>query len=206
MRLIKRGAEAALYKTDYLGKAALLKERIPKTYRHPQLDERIRKQRTKQEAVLLHKSKLAGVRSPALLKIDKKNASIWMEWIDGKQLKEELSTGKNSAKKSGMHLKKLGKNIAKLHSAGIIHGDLTTSNVLVNKKEMVLVDFGLGFFSEKNEDYAVDLLNFKKTFQATHANFPKGFEIIAAAYAQHNPKAPDVFRQMEKVESRIRYA
>lgn len=154
MTLVKRGAEAALYKTEYLGMPALLKERIPKQYRHPSLDERIRKQRTKQEAVLLHKAKTVGVRSPAILKIDKKNASIWMEWINGKQLKEELNSQKPNGKKKRVeqvegHLKKLGKMIAQLHAAGIVHGDLTTSNVLVNKKEMVLIDFGLGFFPKK---------------------------------------------------------
>ncbi len=200
MKLIKRGAEAALYKTEYLGKPALLKERIPKKYRHPQLDERIRKQRTKQEAVLLHKSKEAGVRSPCLLKIDKKNAAIWIEYIEGKQLKEILTP------KKGELLEQLGRMIARLHAAGIVHGDLTTSNVLVNKKEMVLIDFGLGFFSEKTEDRAIDLLNFKKTFQATHADFPQGFEIVLKAYATQNPKASAVFRQMEKAEERIRYA
>lgn len=200
MKLAKRGAEAVLYKTEYLGQPALLKERIPKKYRHPQLDEQIRKQRTKQEAVLLHKSKGAGVRSPAIFKIDKKNASIWMEWINGKQLKEVLTP------KKGELLEQLGKTIARLHAARIVHGDLTTSNVLVNRKEMVLIDFGLGFFSEKTEDRAIDLLNFKKTFQATHADFPNGFEIVLKAYATENPKASEVFRQLEKAEERIRYA
>jgi Kae1-associated kinase Bud32 len=208
-----------LYKTDYLGAPALLKERVPKKYRNAALDEGIRRQRTKQEAVLLHRAKEAGVRTPALLKIDRKNASIWMEWVDGKQLKEELNAGKktgnrlkwglnekNMAGRFEKRLKKLGEMIAQLHAAGIIHGDLTTSNALVNEKEMALIDFGLGFFSGKTEDRAVDLLNFKKTFQATHASFPKGLEIVLDSYRNNNSGAAAVFRQMEKVEGRIRYA
>lgn len=211
MKLIKRGAEAALYKTQFLGQVALLKERIPKKYRNSLLDEQIRKQRTKQEAVLLHKAKEAGVRTPSLLKVDKKNSRIWMEWIEGKQLKEELNSKKlngkkNSVEKFEKQLQKLGKRIAQLHSAGIIHGDLTTSNVLVNPKEMALVDFGLGFFSKKIEDQAVDLLNLKKTFGATHSGLPKSFEQILKSYAKSNPNARTIFRQMEKVEERVRYS
>jgi Kae1-associated kinase Bud32 len=129
-----------------------------------------------------------------------------MEWIEGKQLKEELNTTEKKGAWKGKWLEKAGKMVAQLHAAGIIHGDLTTSNFLVGKKELVLIDFGLGFFSEKNEDRAVDLLNFKKTFLATHASFPKGLEPFLHAYSGNNPFALPVLRQMEKVENRIRYA
>lgn len=216
MKLIKRGAEAVLYKTKYLGQPVLFKQRIPKQYRHVLLDEKIRKLRTKQEAILLDKAKQSGVRTPVLLKVDKKNAGLWMEWIKGKQLKEELNIEKelrrgkrgkkNSVGKFGKQLQKFGQMAAQLHAAGIIHGDLTTSNVLVNEKEWVLLDFGLGFFSEKTEDRAVDLLNLKKTFQATHPDTPDGFERMVQAYARYFSDAPAVFGQIKKIENRIRYA
>ncbi|MBU0635873.1 Kae1-associated serine/threonine protein kinase, partial [Candidatus Micrarchaeota archaeon] len=152
MKLIKRGAEAVLYKTKHWKQDALLKKRIPKKYRTAILDEKIRKQRTKQEAILLHHAKKATVRTPTLLKVDKKKHQLWMEWIPGKALKTVL--GKQHAN----WCKAIGKKIALLHTAGIIHGDLTTSNIIVSGKELVFVDFGLGFFSNKIEDRAVDLV------------------------------------------------
>ena len=76
----------------------------------------------------------------------------------------------------------------------------------MQEKELVLIDFGLGFFSDKIEDQAVDLVNFKKTFEATHTTIPNGFKQILKGYQQKNPKSELVFRQMEKVEQRIRYS
>src|SRR6185295_12252772 len=99
--------------------------------------------------------------------------------------------------------------IARMHGHGLVHGDLTTSNVLVRPvkrgNELVMIDFGLSTYSTKLEDLAVDLVNLKKTFTATHADFEGGWEVIQRAYLAQGGKK-NVLTQMEDVEKRIRYA
>lgn len=200
-RFLRKGAEAELVETIFLGKKALLKDRVPKEYRVQALDEKIRRERTKQEAILIHQAKEAGVRTPVIYAIEKKDCGITMEFIEGKRLKDALEK-KNFEK----YCKELGKQIALLHNAGLVHGDLTTSNMLVKGKALVFVDFGLGFFSKKIEDKAVDLLNLKKTFEATHHSLmPKAWQEITAAYCAENGFGKTVVEQVLEIEKRARY-
>ena len=143
MKILSVGAEATLLKTTYLGKSAVIKKRIEKKYRNSILDTKIRTRRTKQECILLHSAKQALVLSPSIYKIDKKNSEIIMEFIDGKKVKNGLN--KKNYKKI---CKKIGEDIGRLHSDNIIHGDLTTSNIILTQKKLAFVDFGLGFFSK----------------------------------------------------------
>lgn len=105
----------------------------------------------------------------------------------------------------GKYCKVLGKEIAKLHSEGIVHGDLTTSNVLIHNKGLVFLDFGLGFFSKKEENFAVDLLNLKKTFLATHADFEQGWEEIEEGYCKGFATGRRILEKLEEIEGRVRY-
>ena len=202
VKWLKQGAEAQLYVDEYLGQPCLVKDRQPKTYRVKELDEKIRRERTKQECILLHRAKLAGVRTPLVFKVDRQGKRVFMEFVEGPRLKDALT-----AKNTGW-CERLGKMAGKLHAAGIVHGDLTTSNVLLhNKAELVLLDFGLGYFSKRVEDQAVDLLVFKKTFEATHAALPKGWERVLKGYkaARGAGKVKQVLAQAEAVEGRVRY-
>jgi len=202
MELIAQGAEAKLFKVKKGKQTVLLKERVSKAYRCKELDSKIRSERTSIEAGLLAKAKSAGVNTPNVLETDKKKFKITMEFIDGKRAKDFLQE-KNFEKTC----LETGKAIAKMHFYGIIHGDLTTSNILVKEGELFFIDFGLGFRSKKIEDKAVDLLVFKKTFEATHHKLmPRGWETILKGYALENPEeAGQVFRQIEAVEKRGRY-
>src|SRR3989344_3805520 len=177
MESFKQGAEAVLKKTSYLGMDSVLKERQQKKYRHAKLDEKIRKERTGIEARLINRAKTAGVRTPAIYSIDRKGTAILMEFVEGRRMKEALNR-----KNHKELLKELGKNIAALHNNSIIHGDLTTSNIILHNKKLVFVDFGLGYNSSKNEDKATDLLVFKKTFNATHFAIANGWEELLRAY------------------------
>lgn len=125
-KIIGIGAEATLIEKD--GK--LIKRRTKKSYRLPLLDEKLRKQRTKKEAKLLEKaSKLIPV--PKVLKTDEKQ-EIDMIFIEGRKLSEHLDNLKDAEEVCIQ----IGNNIAKLHDADIIHGDLTTSNMIyVNDKK-----------------------------------------------------------------------
>ncbi|KHO54946.1 MAG: Kae1-associated serine/threonine protein kinase [Candidatus Diapherotrites archaeon] len=199
--LLRKGAEAELLLSEYLGKKVLVKRRIAKDYRVKELDERIRKERTKLEAGLLHNAKLQGVRTPFIRKIGRKNFEIVMELVEGKRLKDALDE-----RNSGKYCKKLAEQIALLHNAGIIHGDLTTSNVIVNGRDFCLIDFGLGFYSEKIEDRAVDLLNLKKTFQATHFKLFKAWGGLELEYVKKAKDGARVLSQVKEIEKRARYS
>ncbi len=196
---IAKGAEAVLYKTAYLGKPSVVKERVEKKYRVQALDERIQSQRTRLECKLLNESKKAGVRTPLVYRVDRKNASITMEFIPGKKLRDALN------EKNTRYCKQLGEWAALLHANGIIHGDLTTSNVIVQGKKAVLVDFGLGYFSSKLEDQAVDLLGLKKTYHSTHYSVPQGWKAILQGYSKY-AKSRLVVAHISEIEKRARYS
>jgi Kae1-associated kinase Bud32 len=198
-KILKKGAEAELIVSNYLGEKVLIKKRKPKTFRNKELDLELRKKRTKEEAFLMHKCKLLGIRTPIIYKIDLKKFEIVMEFVKGAPLKKVLN------KKNLFLCEKIGEIIGKMHSNNLIHGDLTTSNILVNKKEIILLDFGLGYLSTQLEDKAVDLLNFKKTFNASHSSIPEGWRKILKGYAKENKEALKVFKRLKEVELRARY-
>ena len=181
-----RGAEAIVTKNNFLGRKAAVKNRIPKKYRNSGLDEKLRRSRTKVEARLLHRAKIAGVKCPVVLKVD--DFSITMTFIDGKR--------------PGMNKKEsweAGKMLAKLHSAGIIHGDYTPANLIESKGKFFVIDFGLGYFSDYTEDRAVDVYTMLRTLgECGKKSFLKGYR----TYKKYN----SVFRRLEDIGKRVRYA
>ena len=192
------GAEAILLKTEFCGKKALLKLRSPKEYRDKALDLRIRTGRTKTEALMLHKAKLCGVRTPIVYAVSRKECGITMEFIEGRKLKDCLSG------KTLWACREAGKMAAKLHGAGIIHGDLTTSNLIIAPEGVVFVDFGLSGQSNDREAEAVDLIGFKKTYFATHWRYPKGWKEFLAGYDSVS-KAKWMEEKIAEIEARARY-
>ena len=201
MKLLKQGAEAKLFISEYLGKKCMVKVREHKSYREKSLDERILKGRMRSEAALLSRAKKAGIRTPVIQKIDTGNFSITCEFIEGKTLREELQEGSRNAK---ARCKSLGALVAKLHSNGIIHGDLTTSNIIVHRGRLVCLDFVLGDFSAKPEDKAVDLLCLKKMFLSTHFAFLECWKDVEQGYCRNYAGGKRVIGQMAAVESRAR--
>ena len=149
--------ESNILKSSYMGENAVIKARIPKNYRIPEIDNKIRKSRCKLEAKLLSDAKRAGVRTPILYDVDLAEKSILMEAIDGVMLKEVIDEDLSF---------KVGREIAKLHSVDIIHGDITSSNIMLRGDELIFIDFGLGRYSDLDEDKAVDLLVLKKSLQS----------------------------------------
>ena len=145
--LLKKGAEARLYLASWHDRQVVIKMRLPKKYRPAKLDLEIRSYRTVHEPQLMHEAKKAGVPTPTIFLVDVKNAVIMMEFVEGKQVKQLLG---NISKEERQELcVKIGELIGKLHGHGVIHGDLTTSNMILNAEgKIFLVDFGLG---EKND-------------------------------------------------------
>ncbi|MEM4152905.1 MAG: KEOPS complex kinase/ATPase Bud32 [Candidatus Pacearchaeota archaeon] len=203
--IIGRGAEALLIREGDV----LKKRRIKKSYRHEILDLILRASRTRREAKLLQKaSKVISV--PKIKAIDgmakkplEPETEIEMEFIDGKVLSNQLE--KLSLKKALEICKEIGRNVALLHDIGIIHGDLTTSNMILHKNRVYFIDFGLGFHSERLEDKAVDLHLLKEALESKHFRHCKEyFKGVLEGY-KISKNARAVLERLKKVESRGRY-
>lgn len=198
-KIIQRGAEAVIVES----KPNVIKKRVPKGYRLPIIDEKIRKQRTKKESKLLEKaSKLIPV--PKLIKSSEKTKEIEMEFIEGKKLSQELDLLSNNIE----ICKQIGQNIAKLHDASIIHGDLTTSNMIYKdgkEDKVYFIDFGLGFESDKAEDKAVDLHLIKEAFEAKHFKYFKEFFNAVKEGYKISKNYKETLKRLEAVEKRGRY-
>ncbi len=203
---IATGAEARIEATTFLGRAALRKHRLVKTYRHPTLDGRLRDARTRDEANLLVAARRAGVSVPVVLDIDRAEHAIVMEPIVGGTLQEALVGDGDAAALARMAA--LGTEIARLHDAGLTHGDLTTRNVMVPDAavpaRVVLIDFGLGAFSDEPEGRGVDLHLLEEALEATEARSHALFAAFLDAY-RHGACAAAAVARLEKIRERGRY-
>ncbi len=204
-KLNRIGAEAVISEVTFEGKKVVQKKRSAKNYRNSLLDSGIRKKRTRAEAkIITEVSSVVCV--PRIISVDENKGIILMELIKGKRLKEVIEKNPSLCVIAG-------KEIKKIHSLGIIHGDLTTSNIIVeesanggrNKKQkasvLCFIDFGLGFYSKKLEAVATDLVVFKKTFNATHSSLKNGWTLVMKGYAP----SKELEAQMQKIEKRARY-
>lgn len=198
--LIAQGAEARIWKTSKNGRGVVLKERKQKSYRNPALDDRIRGARTRAEIRQLNRAREIGLVVPKVIESDEKNHRFWMEKIDGKPLDQVLRPA--NARK---WLSRIAGDLAKLHANQLCHGDVTSTNLLVVGKEIVWIDFGLSFHSARVEDYAVDVLNFKKTLLARHPKLETAWPAFERAYANALENGKAVLAQLQKVEKRVRY-
>jgi len=190
-RKVFTGAEA----TVEIGNKKVIKKREPKKYRHENLDKKIREERTKTEDHLINKARKYGVKTP---KTEKKSKyTLEIEKISGKPLK-------NCINHRTEILEDLGKNVAYLHSTDIIHGDLTTSNIVVNN-DPYLIDFGLSSSSERLEDKAVDIHLLKQVIESSHPKVAEeAWKHFKQGYSTYE-KSDKVLEQLRKVEKRGRY-
>lgn len=192
-KLIAQGAEAKIFEINN----SIVKDRFKKKYRHPEIDEKLRKERTRREIKILSKLENLNFPAPKLIKQDK--TIIKMEKIKGPLVKEILE--KKDYKKLS---KEIGEKLGILHNNLIIHGDLTTSNMIYNK-EVYFIDFGLSFFSDKDEDRAVDLHLLKEALQSKHYKiFEIAFKNALKGYKKTNNHSTSVIKRLETVELRGR--
>lgn len=197
-KVIAQAAEAIIYKKGN----DVIKDRISKTYRIKEIDSKIRKLRTKSEAKLLEKaSKIINAPNPFPLKeFDK----IQMPLIKGKKLSENLD--KFPLQKQKQILKQIGQDVAKLHKEDIIHGDLTTSNMILSHNKIFFIDFGLGYISKKIEDKAVEVHLLKQALEAKHFNNWKTlFQEFEKGYKKDFTDSKRILERLIAVEKRGRY-
>ncbi len=207
MRLLKKGAEADLYLADWHGRKVVFKKRLPKKYRHNQLDSKIRCYRTIHEPQLIHEAKKAGVPTPIIFLVDVKNTVIVMEYLEGTQVKQLLNDVSEDERR--LVCFKIGQEIGRLHRYSLIHGDLTTSNMIMNDEGKVFfVDFGLGEKNDEVEAKGVDLHLMKRALQSTHYRFAEEcFKSVIDGYGSvtKGEALKNVLRKIKEIERRGRY-
>jgi TP53 regulating kinase-like protein len=222
--LIKQGAEAKIYTGRFENQLMIAKERFKKSYRHPDLDKSLIKKRIKNETKLLVKAGSIGVNVPKVFKSDMDNGIILMEFIQDSMTCRELFINlyksiDDTLKKDEILVSvsnKIGQVIGLLHRNDIVHGDLTTSNMLIKKKESLndfvdnsviyFIDFGLSFISSQMEDKAVDLYVLERAILSTHSNqAEKIFKYILESYSkEYSSSSNQVLDRLDQVRLRGR--
>ena len=194
---------------------AVCKERFLKAYRHPNLDSRLTKSRCRSEAKILEKcAKKTKIRVPKVIRVSP--PSLYLEYLVGPSVKSYLRQQQNNGptKNSGcddaaqadsrniegnesiqQHSNKIsekelayrmGELVGRLHNVGVVHGDLTTSNMMIVEKsnresdgalsfELALIDFGLSKSTVGSEEQAVDLYVLERALLSTHPDLAENF-------------------------------
>lgn len=250
--LITQGAEGRLYKTSYLlpSVPCALKHRPSKPYRHPLLDAKLTRHRILAEARILQKCRREGVAVPALYSVDESNGILAIEWIPGAPVRvrvnEWLLRRKEARGSKGLNstaevtrdeegadellglMRRMGEAVGKLHKSGVVHGDLTTSNMMLRpwergkepsnghveskdgedavslEGEIVIIDFGLASQGTAEEDRAVDLYVLERAFGSTHPKAEGLFSEVLDGYRGAFKGAPVVLKKLEDVRMRGR--
>ena len=203
MKLVKKGAEADIYVTLWNGKNSILKIRKKKDYRVDSLDTRIRTLRTIREAKMISESKSFGITTPLVYFVDEKKYEIYMQFVQGKLVRDL------PLKQIVKTCKEIGKIVGTLHKNGIMHGDLTTSNFILSRRGLVLLDFGLAQKTDTVDDYAIDLRLFKEVLNSAHAQIvDNAWTVFVQGYQSILGKtlADKVINQVSVIEKRGRYA
>jgi len=202
--LIYRGAEAEIIMDTYLGRKVIKKRRIPKGYRIPELDKRLRLQRTKEEAKLMVEARRGGVPVPIIYDVNLKEFTIIMEYVDGERVKELIPKLTERERKEICTM--IGRNVARLHNANIVHGDLTTSNMILKNDKVYFIDFGLGEFSSEIERRGVDLHLLMEAFSSAHPEYPDLFNYVMEGYRSiYEGNAREIEKKIEEIIRRGRY-
>jgi Kae1-associated kinase Bud32 len=210
------GAEARIELVDWYGKEAIRKTRIQKMYRNKKLDQWLRSKRTREEAEILHRAKLLGVDCPVFYFADPHKNELIMEYVEGQLLRDlEAVSSRRKLQRddkllSGLFVL-LGKYAARLHRGNLIHGDLTTKNMIVtNQDRLVLIDFGLSFLSARTEDKAEDLHLLKQALKSTvnEGQAKVLFERVMEGYSSEagGNISSKIYSQIHEIEKRGRYA
>eukprot|EP00457_Paulinella_chromatophora_P013549 gb/GEZN01013863.1/.p1 GENE.gb/GEZN01013863.1/~~gb/GEZN01013863.1/.p1 ORF type:complete len:261 (+),score=38.46 gb/GEZN01013863.1/:83-865(+) len=225
LTLLRQGAEAKLYRTSYLGRDCIVKERFVKGYRHPELDAKIRMHQIRTEVRCIAKARKLGIIAPALYMSNPEEGRIHMEYLDAPTARDFINkldlSQETDVQKATDLARLIGEAIASLHAGKIIHGDLTTSNMLVFHSEfkgdkdtaaqgwgkperLALIDFGLSYDSSIIEDKAVDLYVLERALLSTHPNTEFMFKETCNMYQRNQKGTSKVLQKLIQVRARGR--
>lgn len=218
--LLKQGAEAKLIIGEFNGQRCLIKERFQKKYRHPDLDSQLTKERMRAESKAISRCSAAGILTPKVYQMDLAERKIYMEYFEKSitakcYINDILPAIDNVAdREAGLAElgRRIGEVVGKMHANHIIHGDLTTSNILLNPKvedfssyDLVMIDFGLANYGQSAEQKGVDLYVLERALLSTHSSVPTLFPIILDSYKEHNSKCwQETINKFEDVRARGR--
>ncbi|MDH2905504.1 MAG: KEOPS complex kinase/ATPase Bud32 [Methanomassiliicoccales archaeon] len=185
-----------------MGRSAVAKKRTRKLYRDERLDRKIISQRTRNEARCIITAREMGMHVPRIYDVDEGEGTIVMEFIDGLRL--NLLLLESTEKERHEIERKFGSEIAMMHRAGLAHGDLTTSNVVVRNGDLYFLDFSMGTRGADIEVLGVDIRLLKEVYRASHPDFEDEFSIVADAYVAAGGNIA-VLQKAREIESRARY-
>jgi len=206
-----------VYKIDFRQKPTIVKERFGKQYRHPDLDRKLTKQRQAPEVKCLERVRKAGVATPQVYHVDNEQYRLYMEFIDGLTTRDyifSLDLQREADQKRAAELADaMGRAIGTVHASGVVHGDLTTSNMMLRRPDkgsfedtpasqlqLVMIDFGLAFISPSVENRAVDLYVLEKAFLSTHPKSEEMFQRVLVAYESAKSSKLDTKKVLEHLE------
>ena len=181
----------------------MLKQRVVKHYRHPALDKSLQTFRIKNEVRLMLEARRAGISVPVIYSVDLADSRIVMEEIPGTRVKDALET--LPMDKAEVVCAKIGEIAAGLHTNDIVHGDLTTSNMLLDGGRIVVIDFSLGSKTSELEDKGVDMHLLEEAFHSAHYRRSELYETVKTSYVRTYPGGAEVLRKVKEIEKRGRY-
>ena len=170
------------------------KRRLSKAYRHPELDERLRQRRTRSEARLTSEARRRGVPTPVVLDVDPTAGLLAFEFVGTDDLRNAVSE---------RAVRGVGRHLARCHAVGFVHGDPTPRNVRVDDERVYLIDFGLGYYSDHVEDYAMDLHVFEGALAGTADAPTPLIDAFESAYEAAGDGG--VLDRLREIETRGRY-
>ena len=204
--LIARGAESVILKTERWNQHFVLKWRQSKPYLFKDIDSYLRKTRTSRECKMLTVARSLGVRTPAVYAMNLDDYTILMDYIDGTQFKQLVNSfSENQLEKFCLEF---GQSIALLHKGDVVHGDPTTSNLIIDSKSQLwLVDFGLSEMNATVEMKGVDLHLIHRALETTHWDLQESMlEATIKGYSDTlGNEAKDSLTRMNEIRERGRY-
>ncbi len=180
--MLYQGAEAKIIQSTYLGYAVVEKRRCNKRYRIKEIDNFLIAFRTREEVKLMIAARKQGVSVPIIYDVDIVQGIITMEYIRGQRIKDIYNTLPEGNRQR--LCQNIGQHIAKLHNADIIHGDITTSNMILLEDTVYFIDFGLGEINPDVEAKGVDLHVLMEAMESTHSRYSHDFRYIMDGYKQ----------------------
>lgn len=200
-RVIRVGAEAVIKEMSWKGLRLVAKHRVPKRYRVAEIDERVRRSRTLHEAKVLSHLSENGQPVPLVLFLDLANSIIYMQFIEGVELRSHHSPQR--------YAERLGEIVSSMHSMDIVHGDLTLANILAGEDTgLWLVDFGLSAFNADLEEKAVDIHLLERSAAGSFPDKAREFmQLFLRGYSRvvGREKTSEILEKVKEIRSRGRY-